>query len=236
MVAGTPSRTAVLENEDAVDRTFYFNVLYPFQDQVLQTLQEPDTHFYLTGGTAASRGYLHHRFSDDLDLFVNDDARFGLWSARVIHALSSCNVWQTEVLQKEERFVRLVVRRDDLQLKIELVNDVPARAGQVRSHPRLGRLDSPENILANKVSALIDREEPKDLADIWGFCCRMDLALSAAIQGAQSKAAGVFPADLARLLCSVNRTSWELVRWIDQPEYAQYQLDLSRLGESLLLT
>lgn len=30
----------------------------------------------MTGGTAASRGYLNHRFSDDLDLFVNDDASF----------------------------------------------------------------------------------------------------------------------------------------------------------------
>lgn len=218
-----------------MNRAFYFNVLYLFQDQILQVLQELDTQFYLTGSTAASRGYLQHRFSDDLDLFVNDDGRFGLWSERVIYALSSHSAWQTEVIQKEERFVRLVVGRENVQLKIELVNDVPARVGQVRSHPLLGRLDSPENILANKVSALIDREEPKDLADIWGFCCRMGLALSPAIQGAQSKAAGVFPADLARLLCSVQRSSWELVRWIDRPEYEHYRNDLFKLGESLLL-
>ncbi len=56
----------------------------------------------------------------------------------------------------------------------------------------LGRLDSAENILANKVTALLDREEPKDLADIWGFCCRKNLSLQAAITDAQSKAAGVF--------------------------------------------
>ncbi|MBN2004737.1 MAG: hypothetical protein JXA21_15375, partial [Anaerolineae bacterium] len=31
----------------------------------------------------------------------------------------------------------------------------------------------PENILANKITALIDREEPKDFADIWGFCCEV---------------------------------------------------------------
>jgi hypothetical protein len=37
--------------------------------------------FYLSGGTAASRGYLHHRFSDDLDLFVNtkQDWRMVQW-------------------------------------------------------------------------------------------------------------------------------------------------------------
>jgi len=44
-------------------------------------------------------------------------------------------------------------------------------------HPVLGRLDSAENILANKISALIDRDEPKDLADIWGFCCVRRLSL-----------------------------------------------------------
>jgi len=34
--------------------------------------------FYLTGGKAASCGYLDHRFSDDLDFFTNDDPHFGL--------------------------------------------------------------------------------------------------------------------------------------------------------------
>ena len=57
---------------------FYFDVLYPFQDRVLKVIRVAGTGFYLTGGTAASRGYLNHRFSDDLDLFVNDDNRFGL--------------------------------------------------------------------------------------------------------------------------------------------------------------
>jgi hypothetical protein len=37
----------------------------------------------LTGGTAASRGYLQHRFSDDLDLFTNDAAEFPLWSGEI---------------------------------------------------------------------------------------------------------------------------------------------------------
>lgn len=46
-----------------VDRTFYFEVLYPLQDQVLGLLSRIETGFYLSGGTAASRGYLNHRFN-----------------------------------------------------------------------------------------------------------------------------------------------------------------------------
>lgn len=217
----------------ASNSAFYFDVLYPFQDRVIQVINHADTGFYLTGGTAASRGYLQHRFSDDLDYFVNDDNRFGLWVERVIQALNKD--WTCEVLMKEERFARLNLVRKDASLKIEMINDVPARVGEVRDHSVLGRLDSAENILANKVTALFDREEPKDLADIWGFCCQKNLSLQAAITDAQSKAAGVFPADLGRVLCSVQKGDWEAIRWIQAPPAETFISQLYQLGESLLL-
>jgi hypothetical protein len=218
-----------------ISGAFYFDVLYPFQDRVIQVLAQVETRFYLSEGTAASRGYLHHRLSDDLDFFVNDDARFGLWAERWIQTLAHTPAWRSEVLLKEERFVRLNLKADEVSLKIELVNDVPARIGPVQDHPVLGRLDSAENILANKVTAVLDREEPKDLADIWGFCCQQGLSLHDAITDAQSKAAGVFPADLARVLCSAQRTDWEAVRWIKAPPAETFLSQLNDLGEKLLL-
>lgn len=39
-------------------------------------MKESGTHFYLTGGTALSRYYLNHRYSDDLDLFLNRDSNY----------------------------------------------------------------------------------------------------------------------------------------------------------------
>jgi predicted nucleotidyltransferase component of viral defense system len=154
------------------DPSFYFDRLYPFQDQILDSIRMLATGFYLTGGTAASRGYLNHRFSEDLDLFVNDDRRFGLWTERVIHALSLHQGWNLRVLLKEERFARMGIRSSEVSMKIELVNDVPSHVGAFVEHGILGRLDSAENILANKITAVMDRNEPKDMADIWGFCCR----------------------------------------------------------------
>jgi hypothetical protein len=218
-----------------VDSAFYFDHLYPFQDRVMKVFTRVETGFYLTGGTAASRGYLKHRFSDDLDFFVNDDDQFGLWVERVIQALSQSQNWTCEVLMKEERFARLNIIENKLFLKLEFVNDVPARVGKVQDHPVLGRLDSAENILANKVTALLDREEPKDLADIWGFCFQMNLSLQDAITNAQSKAAGVFPADLARVLCSANQDDWEVIRWINAPPVDVFLSQLNELGEKLLL-
>ncbi len=218
-----------------MDKTYYFTKLYTLQDKILKIINALETDFYLTGGTASSRGYLHHRVSDDLDFFVNDDERFGLWAERVIHALSGFHDWRLDVLQKDDRFVRLSLTQEDVLLKIELVNDVPSHIGKIIRHDILGRLDSPENILANKVTAVIDRQEPKDLADIWGFCCKMGLSLVAAITDASSKAAGVFPADLARVLCSVTKSDWEVIRWIEPPACEEFLSDLERVGESVII-
>jgi len=218
-----------------VDLGFYLDRLYPMQDRILAQLAPIETGFYLTGGTAASRAYLHHRFSDDLDFFVNDDERFGLWSQRVVQALARSGDWHVSVVHQEGRFVRLTVTEADIVLKIEMVNDVPAHVGELKRDPVLGLLDSAENILANKLTAVVDRKEPRDFADIWGFCCRLGLSCEAALEAAQSKAAGLFPADLARALLSVTKDDWELVRWHDAPESNRFIGDLKALGERLLL-
>jgi hypothetical protein len=218
-----------------LDHAYFFERLYPLQDEVLRTLSAAETGFYLSGGTAASRGYLQHRFSEDLDLFVNDDSSFGLWAARFIDRLVARRGWQTRVLLREARLVRLEVVAGPTALKVEMVNDVPAHIGSVTAHPQLGRLDSAENILANKLTALADREEPKDLADVWAFCCRLGLPLSRALDDASSKAAGLFPPALARGLLSASHSDWELIRWIDAPDPVAFVADLRRLGEELAL-
>jgi hypothetical protein len=50
---------------------YYLNTLYPLQDKILEIMGKIPVGFYLTGGTALSRAYLNHRYSDDLDFFVN---------------------------------------------------------------------------------------------------------------------------------------------------------------------
>ncbi len=213
--------------------SYYFDILYPFQDRVIKVINQVDTEFYLSGGTAASRGYLGHRFSDDLDYFVNDNSHFGLWVERLIQAF---NVqWRCEVLLKEERFARFNLPENNAMLKIEFINDVPARVGKTQNHSILGRLDTAENILANKITALLDRDEPKDLADIWGFCFVKSLNVRDAITNAQGKAMGVFPVDLGRALCSVSHADWEAIRWINPPPAEIFLSQLNELGESLLL-
>jgi len=49
------------------------------------------------------------------------------------------------------------------------------------------------------------------------------------------KAAGIFPADLARLLCTVTHADWEVIRWIEAPLPDQFVSELRGLGEQLVL-
>ncbi len=56
--------------------TYYETKLYPLQDEVLKSLRSLGQPFYLTGGTAVSRGYFHHRYSDALGLFANNTDNF----------------------------------------------------------------------------------------------------------------------------------------------------------------
>lgn len=218
-----------------MDNQFYQTILYPFQDQVLHLIAALETGFYLTGDTASSRAYLHHRYSDDLDFFVNDDARFGLWADRIVDGLQKGHLWQTQVVLRDQRFGRLALHQAETTLQIDMINDVPSHIGEIHTHPTLGSIDSPENILANKITAALDRSEPKDLADIWGFCTKMRLSLADAIEGADSKAAGIFHADLARVLCSATEEDWKLIRWIEAPDPVQFVADLCTLGERLIL-
>ncbi len=57
-----------------------------------------------------------------------------------------------------------------------------------------------------------------------------------AIEGAQSKAAGIFPPDLARVLYSVSLADWEVIRWDNGPAATKFVSDLKELAESLLLS
>ena len=219
-----------------MDPGWFEEVLYPLQDEALAVAASVDTGFYLTGGTALGRVHLRHRYSEDLDLFVNDDDRFQVWAERLLDTWRAEARWTLSIQRRDPRFLRALLARGDAQLKIEFVNDVRGRVGVPARHAGFGLVDTPENILANKVTALLDRQEPKDFADVWGLCRRGGLVLRDALAGASSKAVGVFAADVARVLLGVTADDWRLVRWIPpSPPVDDFLRDLQALGEDLLL-
>jgi hypothetical protein len=150
---------------------YYTGNLYPLQDGVLKIVQGLALPFYLTGGTALSRRYFAHRYSDDLDLFVNRDPEFNTHVAKIFAALEvhqERGEFQIryESVQKFDSFAtfHLIIPDGQTDLKIDLVNDIAPHYGGFDTSPVLGRVDHWRNILSNKLGALL-RFEPKNYAE-----------------------------------------------------------------------
>lgn len=148
---------------------YYLSKLYPLQDMVLEILSPLNISFYLTGGTALGRFYCHHRFSDGLDFFVNSEEHFIRMAEQIIQALQKHNTITTIIKTRAEDFVQLHCSKDEIILKVDIVNDIPYHAGGISSFPEYPGVDSWWNILSNKICAL-ERREPKDVADILFIC------------------------------------------------------------------
>jgi len=120
--------------------------------------------FYLTGGTALGKFYLGHRYSDVLDFFVNEHPDFTEKTKEFFSIIKSAfRVDETLTLQASG-YLRIMVS-DDIPLKVEFVNDTAYRWGKTLMAGSIP-VDNPANILANKLTALLICDEPKDVFDI----------------------------------------------------------------------
>jgi len=136
-----------------------YKELYNMQDQVLDLLFSEESIFYLTGGTCINRFYSEKRYSDDLDFFTSDNNLFRE-NIRRIYNLFEENKILTEQVADSKDFVRLIV--NDI-LKIDFVNDRTFYYGETLQSEKGYILDNAMNMLANKLSAVIGRDEPKDI-------------------------------------------------------------------------
>lgn len=188
---------------------FYNNILYPLQDKAIPAFK--DSPFYLTGGTTLSRGYYNHRYSDDLDYFVNDHADFKRIAERQIGKLNDI-FSGVKISIRDTNFCRIFIAEE--KLKIEMINDVPSHIGTLVNHPVLGIIDSKENILANKITAIADRALPKDIVDAF-FLLRDGLDIKRALLDAESKAAGISPLLVAKILAEFDYSLLDSeIKWV----------------------
>ncbi len=138
--------------------------LYRLQDKALDVLKGHLGRFYLTGGTTLGRFYLDHRFSDDLDFFVNSDPGFSQEVKRIYQRLIGQLPVDTKSTVETEEFVRIWIGGEEW-MKLEFVNDTGEHWGPVLRYNEVP-LDNPGNVLANKLGAMLSRDEAKDVFDI----------------------------------------------------------------------
>ena len=186
--------------------TLDYNALYRIQDRVLKIFFGADTTFYLTGGTCLNRFFFEKRYSADLDLFSNENNLFRE-DVRILLDALAANGCIYEVVVDTRDFVRLMA---ESKLKIDLVNDRVYRFGKSARTPEGIVLDNIENIAANKVCAVLGRDEPKDVFDLYTLFCNARMDWGAVLAASAKKCAldrevfeyrlNSFPVDLVDLL------------------------------------
>ena len=128
-----------------------YNKLYKLQDKVLAIVFETEKIFYLTGGTCLSRFYIEKRYSDDLDLFANNESRFNLAVKNVKTVLLKKFSVNTEVDGKD--FIRLKING---LLQVDIVNDRVASNANAYFNAMKNVLTSPGNTAIEMAEELTD--------------------------------------------------------------------------------
>lgn len=139
-----------------------YQELYRLQDEVLRYIFVMDHDFYLTGGTCLSRFYHHKRYSMDLDLFNHNN---DLYSSQLREIQTSLDKHFTVAVSiKAKDFTRLLI---DETLLVDFVNERTPRMNQIVILDTGIKIDSINNMLSNKLTAVMGRDDPKDIFDIY---------------------------------------------------------------------
>ena len=139
-----------------------YKSLYSLQDQVMMLIFETENIFYLTGGTCLGRFYKAMRYSDDLDFFTNQSPRYNFAVRNIKNKLKDSFKVSAEVESKDFNRFRI----NDL-LQIDFINDIAFRYGDIIVTNEGFLIDNVFNILSNKLTAVIGRDDPKDIFDIY---------------------------------------------------------------------
>ena len=169
-----------------------------FQREVLRAFFARERGFFLTGGAALAGFYLHHRTTDDLDLFTDQADAFER-GPHVLGGVASSLGAKLDVRMDAPDFKRYTLSRSDDVVVVDLVHDrVPQLAPQ-KAEMEGVRVDSVDEILVNKITALVGRQEERDLVDLY-FLEQAGHQVEAALPAAFAKDGGCTPASVAWLL------------------------------------
>lgn len=175
--------------------------LTDLQNLVIAILADLEPRWVLTGGAALAGVHLGHRTTRDLDLFWHGLARLDELRGRVEQRLTDRGL-SVHRIHGSDTFQRLRVGRGEEVVVVDLVADAsevvePPRETSVAGVTIL--VDTPHEILVNKLCALLSRAELRDLIDVRALLAEGG-SLERALVDAPKKDAGFSPATLAWVL------------------------------------
>lgn len=177
--------------------------LTPLQAEVLTAFFARTQDYFLTGGAALAGFFAGHRDTLDLDLFTTSATL--VEGDHILHDVARELGADVEKLQSSRGFLRRLLRRGNESVVVDLVHDEAPQAAFGKMVRDGIVLDRPEEILANKLCALVSRAELRDIVDVRALL-RAGLSLPDGVALAQQKDAGVTPAQIGWLLGEVRIT------------------------------
>lgn len=161
---------------------------------------------------------------------MNSEENFPDYVAKVLSAIQEMNEVEikTEELQLSPGYVSLPVRflPDGTNMKIDFVNDLPYHVGAYKKDVLFNKIDSIDNILANKITAIIGRTETKDIVDLWTICNHHGFFWNTAIDNAFQKEANIDIAFISASLGFISKKEFEDIKWIQKPNWETFKNDL----------
>jgi len=217
---------------------YYKERLYPFQDAVLKLVNDLRTPFYLSGGTALIRCYFNQRYSDDLQFYVDAEAEYEKWLEIIFKALAHSDiagdfsVAQVNINRHENEAQMLLKSIAGVELALTFINSKIPHFGGFTNHPRLGRVDSWQNILSNTLVAL-PRRDIHDFANAWIIAKNSPFELSEIMAQAKQKDAAIDSAVVSNLLKNIPVESLDSVKWLDMFDKEQFLSDINKMAENI---
>jgi predicted nucleotidyltransferase component of viral defense system len=198
----------------------------------MNTISKCGVRFFLTGGTALSRAYYNHRYSDYLDFFINNDDDYLAQVKEVFFKLKEDDFFWDPVVDfiSANAFTSFKVgwKKSDTLLKLDFVNDVASHFGEIKETKLFIRTDSIRNMLSNKLTALF-RFTGKDVADIREMSLRNKVDWSQAIQDARQKEAGIDIPIVCDILQGMPQSEFETITWTKKPDWQEFRNDIDRI-------
>lgn len=142
--------------------------LSQLQQRLLEILAPMSPRWTLSGGGALAGFHCAHRTTRDLDLFWHGQATLPEAPQQAERLLTAAGV-RVATIQRSPTFARLKATLGDDSVVLDFVAE-PVATVEAPAEHTIGRtrilVDTPHEILVNKLGTLLHRAEPRDLVDL----------------------------------------------------------------------
>lgn len=145
------------------------SILTEFQKEVLENLsinQFIAENFYLSGGTALSEFYLHHRYSEDLDFFTTKEINFQDLASNLKPIFNKLDINVVDYQQEVSAKIFFLKKGKLEKLKTDF-NFWAFEKIEKGIKLNLLEIDSLFDIAVNKIHTILTREKARDFIDFY---------------------------------------------------------------------